>query len=283
MAFGWGVNLEESYYYLLEEDWGKRRPVRVVKAGTPGTGPGDQLRLLRAIGDRYRPQLVILSLFVGNDFTDVQMGGLEQFQVEDGLLVRKPLRPVTGVSAGAQKLLRRSHQLQFLRALQLAWERRRQVAAAAPHAALAAGDPWLLEFAKVHLREHPPEVARAVDETLGILDKFRNVCREHGADLVLMVIPRSYQIYPEERQELQAAFRIADQDLDLDHPQRLLRGWADRSGVAMLDLLEALRRDQSQNPRRKLFYYSDAHMNPAGHKLVAEALAAFLAEKGLPR
>ncbi len=283
MAFGWGVNLEETFYYQLEERLNQKRPIRVVKAGTPGTGPGDQLRFLRTIGDQYRPQLVVLGFFVGNDFTDVQMGGLEQFHVEDGLLIRRAPRPASGLAAWGQKLLRSSHQLQFLRALQLAREARRQAAAKGVHAALAARDPWLLEFAKVHLREHPPEVARAVTETLGYLDQFRDYCRERNIDFVLMVIPRSYQIYPEELQELQSAFGLAPQDLEVDHPQQVLRQWGERRGVALLDLLDAFRDQQQRQPGQKLYNYPDAHMNAAGHKLAGERLAAFLEQRGLPR
>lgn len=281
-AFGWGVNLEETYLYLLEQRLNQARPIRVLKAGTPGTGTSDQFRFLEAIGDRYRSQLVILSFFVGNDFTDVQMGGLEQFEVANGLLIRRELRPVSWPASWGQKLLRSSHLLQFLRAQQLLWQQRAG-ASGSGHASLAARDPWLYEFSKVHWRDYPAETTRGVAQTLAYLDRFQDYCLQHGADFLLLVIPRSHQIYPEELQELQAAFRIPDRDLELDRPQRTLREWADRKGAAMLDLLPAFRRHHAERPGQKLYYYPDAHFNAAGHKLTAELLAAFLAEKGWPR
>ncbi|MBI3695358.1 MAG: SGNH/GDSL hydrolase family protein, partial [Acidobacteria bacterium] len=140
-AFGWGVNLEDSYLYRLEQSLNANRPIRVVKAGINGTGTGDQFKLLEAIGDRYRPQMVLLSFFGGNDFTDVQMGGVDQFEVQDGLLVRRELGPRSRLDVWRQNLVRSSHLLQFLRAVQWTWERGR--AAGLRHEALAARDPWL--------------------------------------------------------------------------------------------------------------------------------------------
>lgn len=282
-AFGWGVNLENTYLYLLEESLARVQPIRVVKAGTPGTGPGDQFRLLEAVWDRYRPQLVILSFFVGNDFTDVQMGGVEQFDVKDGLLLRRELRPGPWQDSLRQKLARSSHLLQFMRAVQLDWQRRRAASFSAPHTALAARDPWLAEFAKIHLREYPPETARAVRQTLECLDRFQSFCTQHQAGFVLMVIPRSIQVYPEELQEWRSAFQIPDQDVDADHPQRVLHDWAAGRGALLLDLLPAFRQYRSEHPGEKLYYYPDAHFNPAGHRLTAALLADFLERQNLPR
>ncbi len=282
-AFGWGVNLEESYLYRLEERLNQRRAIRVVKTGTPGAGPGDQLRLLETIWDRYRPQLVILGFFVGNDFADVQMGGLEQFEVENGLLIKRELRAISGVARWRRRLARWSHLLQFLRASQLRWQQRGAARETGSHAGLAAGDPWLREFAKIHRGEFPPETARGVAQTLEILDKFLAYCRQRDAHFVLLVIPRSYQVYPGELKEMQTAFGIADADLDLDHPQRVLQDWAQQRGALALDLLPEFRRDFAEHPNRKLFHYPDAHLNAAGHALVAERLAAWLGERSLPR
>ena len=282
-AFGWGVNLEQTYLYLLEQRLNQRRPVRVVKAGLNGTGTSDQYHLLGAIGSHYGPQMVLLSFFVGNDFTDVQMGGVEQFEVKNGLLVRRELRPASWVESSRQKLVRSSHLLQLLRAVQFDWERRRATGSQGAHAGLAAADPWLLEFAKIHLQQYPEDTARGVAQTLEYLDRFQEYCQRRNADFVLLVIPRSIQVNPEELAEWQAAFQISDQDLDLDHPQRILREWAERRGARMLDLLPEFRRYRADHPGAKLYYYPDAHFNSAGHRLTADILMSFLEREGLPR
>ena len=86
MAFGMGVELDQSFYYLAEE---ALRPsaIRFVKAGIPATGTIDQLKWLQHYGDRYNPRVIVLSFCVFNDFTDNQVGGVPaQFTVRDGVL-----------------------------------------------------------------------------------------------------------------------------------------------------------------------------------------------------
>ena len=119
--------------------------------------------------------------------------------------------------------------------------------------------------------------------TLEYLNAFQNYCREREIDFVLLVIPRSIQVNPAELAEWQAAFQISDQELDLDHPQKILREWAERRGARMLDLLPAFRSYLAGHPDRRLYYYPDAHFNVDGHKLVSELLAGYLARQGLPR
>ncbi len=91
MAFGWGVELGDTYLSLVEERLRRQQPLRLLKAGVPGTGTSDQLRLLQQIWPRYQPRAVLLSFFVGNDFVDVQLGGAAQYDVEGGLLAHRPL------------------------------------------------------------------------------------------------------------------------------------------------------------------------------------------------
>jgi hypothetical protein len=90
----------------------------------------------------------------------------------------------------------------------------------------------------------------------------------------LVVIPRSFQIYPEERRELIEALGVSEDDLDLDRPQRWLAEWASRRGALLVDLLPAFRLQQRENPGENLFHYPDAHMNAAGHRAAAAAIVS---------
>jgi hypothetical protein len=224
-----------------------------------------------------------LNFFVGNDFTDVQMGGIEQFEVKDGLMIRRRLGPVSWARSAREKVARSSHLLQFLRAVQLDWERRASASSAGSNAAVAARDPWLLEFSKVHLRQFPPETERGVKETLACLDRFLDYCRRGNMDFVLVVLPRSIQVNRNELAEWQTGFHISDRDLDLDHPQKVLAEWAQSRGARIIDLLPEFRRFQSEHPSQSLYFYPDTHFNAAGHKLAAEIMASYFNREGLPR
>lgn len=280
-AFGWGVELPEAYLYIAEESL-RQDGFRVVKAGIPGTGTSDQALWLRHYGERYAPRLVIVSLFVGNDFVDVQMGGFPgQFTIKDGLMVKRSL---DGPERGAvvremkEKIKRSSVLAQKL--AQAVWYFQNTYFAPQdrPNPGLNARDRWLWEFAKVHLRQPPPETMRAFELTLASLDDIHRWCRQHQASMLLLVIPRSMQIYDWELSKWKEAFQLKDGDLDLDKPQRVLADWAAENQVAILDLLPDFRSYQKTHPEERLYFYPNGHMNRNGHRLTGVLLAKTLKE-----
>lgn len=68
-AFGWGVESHESFLKVLERLLRREdgTSIEVVNAGIPGFGTYEELQLLRAIGLRYEPDLVLLAFYEGND------------------------------------------------------------------------------------------------------------------------------------------------------------------------------------------------------------------------
>ncbi len=130
------------------------------------------------------------------------------------------------------------------------------------------------EFAQIHRKQYPERTQRAVEETLSYLNQMQALCRGRGAPLILVVIPRGYQVYPEEREEMLRGLGLSDDDLDLDRPQRLLLRWASQHGVPAVDLLPAFREHRRKHPNQNLYYYPDAHLNAAGHRLAAETICA---------
>ncbi len=283
-AFGWGVELEDSMLFLLEQQLTGRHRVRILKAGVPGTGPGDQLRLLQILGPKYQPSAVVLIFFVGNDFVDVQMGGARQFQVESGLLVRRDLSQETAnpLSTLRTEAVRKSRLLQLLMGVWWHWSRSGDASSREEDRAPRRWDEWLREFAQIHLREYPPRTTEAVKQTLDLLTEMQQACRGRSAEFLLVVVPRSYQIYENETEELKTSLGLSagdlNDDLDLDKPQRILKEWAGRSGVPVADLLDSFREHHRTHPRQRLFYYPDAHLNRLGHRVAADAIQPALSQ-----
>lgn len=288
LAFGWGVEYEDAFVTRLEASMGgPQTGVRVIKAGIPGTGPTDQLALLRSLLPNHRRvDMVMLSFNVGNDFTDVTEGGASQFDVVNGLLAR---RSETGTGQGRfvrtkNWLKRKSYVAQL--AAQWLWrgERRRTETTAVrdrPHPGLAKRDHWLQQFNQIHLREPFPErLQQGVDLTLEVLTEIHQVARGRDARFLLLVIPRSIQVYDSDRQRYAEAFGAAPGEWDMERPQRILAEWARRQGTESLDLLPALRQAASASPER-LYYFPDSHLTKAGHRVVSEQLRLYLAQRPL--
>lgn len=68
-AFGWGVENDESLFKVLERRLNQSGSAtyEVINAGIPGFGTYEALELLKSVGLRYQPDLVILAFYEGND------------------------------------------------------------------------------------------------------------------------------------------------------------------------------------------------------------------------
>lgn len=278
-AFGWGVELHESFLSQAESRLADE-PVRIVKAGFPGTGPCDQLAWLEAHGDEFAPDAVLLSFFIGNDFTDDQMGGFDrQFTIEDGLIVRREFEGEPS-SSPVRSLIewtkRRSLLAQTAAQTWWTWERSCLTAQERGNPGLSARDRWLWEFFQIHLRNPPDEVEAGFEAALRSLDGIRGWCSQRDIPLQVMIIPRSFQLYDWELAEWLQSYDLLPADLDLDRPQRILCEWAADRRVAVLDLTEPFREDARKSPDNRLFFYPNSHMNAHGHTLAGRLLAEFL-------
>jgi len=266
IAFGWGVELEDSFLTLLE----RRLGGRVIKAGVPGTGTCDQLRLFKSTDFGIEPDLVLAAFFVGNDFIDVVSGGTDRFAIEGGLARLKDGGETSGWPGLRTRLARSSHLLQLLRAMQLRWLPRPDAPSERQW------DVWMRRFASVHLRQPPEETLRAFELTTACLDDLESASRERGAKLAVLAIPRSWQIDAAERDEMMRVLSLRPGEIDLDRPQRELAAWAERTDTPYLDLLDAFRARQAPQSARRLYYSPDAHLTPAGHAAAAEAAEEWL-------
>lgn len=265
-AFGWGVEAGENFYSLAEQSIAES----LINAGVPGTATIDQERLLEALIPRYRPRFVVLAFFVGNDFTETGFGGVERLDVVDGLLELKPLDGQDAPTSWGRRLARKSHLLQLLRAVQYRLE-----GSAQRGGHPRTWDAWMREFAQVHLRRPSPRAEEAMRLTLQSLTRIADRCSRDGIGLAVLVLPRSFQIDEDEREEMRAALGLTLEDLDMDKPQRVLREWAEREDVLLVDLLDDFQARQAAGAR--LYYSPDSHLTPEGHAAAAEALTKALA------
>ena len=114
-------------------------------------------------------------------------------------------------------------------------------------------------------------VERAWPQVERHLDLFRRAVEADGATLLMAVIPDAIQVDAD-------AFAFNRQlgfDLDprwLDGPPgrtaSLVRNWAREANVPLLELITSLRRSDERT-----FFVQDGHCNPSGHEQIARALA----------
>lgn len=237
VSWGDGIDdLRRTYPFQLEQQlafWDRSRSYEIVNASVPGYSTFQQLRYLERDGLALEPDAVVLQ-FTLNDVVEryralAQYGGNNFFL---GVDTRAAVRGAYGA------MLRRS------RAFEAAarW--------------LQAGARHQEEYRVRNLAsdEIGPRLERAWEQTIEELAGVRRVCEEHGLPLLVLIAPFRFQV---------------EDPAGLRQPQDRLIAWAERAGVAHVDVLAYLAR--ASFPPAAAF--NDAsHFSELGHGFVAELL-----------
>jgi len=262
-SFAFGiVPYEDVFLTRLEERLRIRgRAVEIFNMGIPQTGPPDYLALLLKEGLKYRPDHVLVIVYMGNDLLE---SGREQHRhrsLVDSSFVLALLRYAFVVSRNVepgqiygrrpyrddQPTMRRETYLELLsrrcRVFQRSW---------APLRSL-------------------------VDGTMDALIGIAEASERAGARLTVVLAPDEIQIDPDLQRAVAAAYPEFDPHvMAYDQPNQLLTARLRDSGIDVLDLLEGFRAESRQ---RRLYKPQDTHWNIAGNRLAAELIARHLEKR----
>jgi lysophospholipase L1-like esterase len=255
-AFG-SVPYEAHYLTLLGRRLGTpAQPVEVINMGISGAGPQDYLALLLDEGLAYHPDMVLVSFFVGNDFTDT----------------KRARRPPRLDASAVVTLLRYAWGLAFKGAGRLA---------AADHYEDDA--PTWTDAAYLAMETQRSRIYRKDGlgrriflDAADALSRIRAVCAERGLRLAVAVIPDEMQVRPALQARVLEAIHADPGAYDFALPNRFLD---DRLSAAGIDRCDLLDRFASASASAPLYKPNDSHWNIAGNRLAAETLAECLAPR----
>ena len=244
MTFG-VVPYDANYLTLLEEALG--RDAEVVNMGVPGTAPADYLSVLVNEGLAFDPDLVLVNVFVGNDFEVPRRRLSERSYLATGVYYFWTLLTA---GAPAETVFEESGPDYNDAAPSFSAER---------YLEIAVDRAWVYDDAA----EIGPGLAAAVGAAAGI----RDIAARAGADTLVLILPDETQV------DSAFAARVADAygaSLDFARPSRLLAEALTAAGIAHLDLLPVF---AAAGADTRLYKPRDTHWNLAGNRLAAEALA----------
>lgn len=282
MTEGVQVNLDQTYAYRLEERLSRGpRPVEVLNFGVNGYSPQQELLLFRREGPRFRPDLVILAVFTDNDVADCHpdlrsgSAGSPFAAVADGGLrwdFSRAERSYAGYHAQPMYAVRKysaTYRCLGDRLRRMGDVRRAQ---AAPAAAIPK------RYGLYQVRPAPAwEEAWATFEYVALA--FAAEARGQGVPLVLLSVPAGQVVNAAAWRDVLAANpAMAAAAWDLDQPERRLATFADRHDLPLIQPADEYRRAGQDPP---LFFGGAGHFTPAGHDLMARAVAAYLTEHRL--
>jgi hypothetical protein len=170
-SFAFGVvPYDANYLTLIETSLQKNHPnVDLLNMAIVGTGPVDYWELLRDEGLSYEPNLVLLSFFVGNDFVGPRRRRLYEFSYVTTLIYR-----TWTVGRSYRGPLRAASKFNYCD----------DCATMTEEQYLKVEGGRSKKYIKGYKR-----FSRSVDAAMMYLEKIQALCKERGAQLVVVLIP----------------------------------------------------------------------------------------------
>jgi hypothetical protein len=288
------VDVEEAFARRLEPlltaDWG---PTQVINAGATGFGTAQQYLLLNHEALRYEPDVVVVVAYLENDVGEnsqsIAGGSIRPFFTTDatGQLVPLPyiyeqpeprdwrdrlLRESILLSRFDADLLPRYHELRA---------HVRQVVRGTPPVQRGE-DPSITVYRRmlgVFADRETDDFRQAWRTTEALIGAMRDATRVARVPLLLVYAPASFEIYPDDLKRVRELYGLPEDGWAIDAPSNHLAEIAARQAVPYLDLRAALR--SSAGEASRLYFPFDRHWTPAGHEVVARAIAAALTDPRL--
>jgi lysophospholipase L1-like esterase len=251
------------------------RPVEVLNFGVSSASTGTELVTWRGVVAGYRPDLVLLAFFTGNDLGDnsarLTRAPRSYFDLdEEGRLLRGEGPEPTPALA---RWLDRHSRLYVWQKVALRRLR------APTWAASSAVEPGQLVFA----REGGPDVEHAWRLTASLLRELRDEVEASGASFALVLVPCAEQVDDTLWAELAGRAREAGLELERQEPSRRLGEICARAGIPAIDLAPAFGAaargpGEAAASAASLYLLGRFHLSDEGHRVAAEAIHRFLAE-----
>ena len=268
-----------SPYPLLLKDLAPYK-AQALNLGEGGLGPVDYLIEMQARGVRYRPGIVLLSYYVGNDLSNVQ------YRNGTGLRdrLREFLRPFL-----ARLYIYKFYQdktAHLFAHLSFKFHRRQRGEASLSEVrAREKGliNPWYYELSRKHNRFVLDNLLieteagqKAWEKARGSLREIHRLSRKNRADFLIVIFPSSLQV---DRSHLpffrKVNFKLDPRVFTSERPQALLNQFCQEEGIPCLDLLPAFRAHRGDPA---LYTPNDEHLNPEGCAFSERLILQFLRE-----
>jgi len=253
-----------NFHYLVARSLTEGgHPVEVVNFSVGGYSLFDESLLLDRFGERYRPDVVLQSVFMGNDFIVPK----DESHTYRGIPV--------DVTRGTGALMPQNWLLpQWIGRFATALRDKRLAETEEAGAATFSREKFLwIEAVRMSTFHRPSRDVVAWPDVTRALDGIRRKAESMGATYVLVAHPDQVQIEGALRAEVEKAFGFKEGDYDMDLPAGFLAAYAASRHVPFVDLTPAFR---SEGAGGGLYLPLDTHYNAKGNALAARLIEPVL-------
>jgi hypothetical protein len=272
------VPLQKTFEKILETELNEkmRFSVEVISLGRSGTGTAKSDEILREIGLRYQPDLVIME-FLSNDLIDNSPNMLKEEKEQ----IKRREKYVPDLESAYRRFLWiKPSRFNQIIALKLA--RLYQSFQVAKHFSQD-------KYGFIHLNtlvfsdQYSGLWEKPWRRTEKLILQARELSEKNNAKFLMVSFPEMWRVgsLKEMKRRIKAMSRQAlDYRWDFDKTDRVLREFCREKEIDFLSLLPVFRQAYAKTKKR-LHYAFDMHLNERGHRIAAEAILEYLLRKDL--
>ena len=306
-TYGWGVEIEQTWLRQVEERLrGAGFNVETINLGKPGVGPPFYADLADRALPILRPDLVLVAMLMGNDLADAGPELVEEKRnrvldtvravypnmvrvLRDMRLARdwenrtQDIMPPQKSTAEDNRRWTANTAKDFLEKMSPEHRARFDAFDEEVKSAFLSGNlnPYMIDLAmqnprfySLNLDLEDPWTKTCIERTAAQLKRIKNTAEEFGARVIVLSIPDGPYVNENAFKSIQrVGYEVPGDLLDSGAPDRGLEMACQRAGLPFLVVTEAFK-DRRNDPG--LYFELDGHLTPAGHKLLAEAVAPIL-------
>ncbi|MGB3404194.1 MAG: hypothetical protein WBA77_16035 [Microcoleaceae cyanobacterium] len=254
-----------NYLTVLEEQFNQAgKTVEIINMGIPGMGPRDYLSILSNEGLALNPDRILISFFVGNDFSDNYF---------------------------TQNLRREkySYVIEFFRSLiKIQQNYEGHIFSPRERGNYQDNQPTFSEESFIEIEEgrstqyltdeaSQEEFKALFEDAVNDIKKIKALCDYQNIALTVVIIPDEVQVNPELQAKIIERFELQDSSLiDFKLPNRLLQAELQKSNIETIDLLDEF---ITVSQQERLYKPLDTHWNIAGNQLAADIIQKNISDK----
>lgn len=256
-SFAFGVvPYQYNFLTVLEQRISTDRPnVEIYNLGIPETGPRDYVSILVNEGLRFKPDLVLLCFYVGNDFTASE---IPIRKLHDYSHVVSLLRYVFAIRPVYQQRVHFNDMSYDDEGETFSYER-------------------FLEIERKEAgiyRSDYGKFRRLLYDSMRYLKEMDRICAKNNIKYAVIIVPDGLQVRNSLQSDIiQTSPHSDGVQWDFSKPNRALAGALNNSGISHLDLCESF---LSASKGKKLYKPNDTHWNIAGNELAAVEIEKYL-------
>lgn len=262
------VDRQQTFCQLLEDRLNRSAAgagvrYRVINAGVQGYGPVEELLFFRQVARSFQPDLVIETIFVGNDAEEAVTSAP---RLQGGARPAAEARSESLVNR-LRRLVRRSMVLQVLRLRVVTVTERLPSVGAPPESPLQS-----------YAASPAPRIDAGLRIARDCVQAIATEAAAAGARTMVMLMPARFQVDDADYGRLKDAVAGAGGQLVRDGATTRFADALAPLQVPRFDALPALK---AALPGPDVFFQQTVHLTPRGHEIVAQALEAFIRKQGL--